>query len=762
MMHFLGSLAMFTSNLATEAAGFDIADHAIDLTISALVPVFPFLYQEPRAQVAQTEQLFAAFMDQLPGYSWIKTSDGRYVYINQKAKELLPFQHDYLGKTDAELWPGPLSSEYRANDLKVIETGRKVEAVESIFHHGEQRFLLNTKFPIFDQNGAIIMVGGTSVDITEQKRIELALRESEQKYKEIFENSLEGIFQTTPDGRFISANPALVKMFGFSSAQELIRERVDISNQHYVDPRRRVEFKRQLEEHGVVKGFELEAYRKDGSTIWLSENVRAVRNEAGKVIYYEGTTEDITERRNADHALSLFRTLIDRSTDAIEVIDPKTLRFLDCNKPAYEDLGYSREEFLKLSVFDIDPRVDHSMLARIDEQLKSTDVINFESVHRRKDGSTFPVEINLKVVRLQRDYRLAVVRDITERKLAEEALRQTEQKYRELFENAKDAIYVHDLSGRYTSLNQAAEKLSGYSRAEIIGRHFRYFVAPEYVDYVNDSLCRKLQTEGETFYEIEIITKSGGRVPIEVSSRLIMENGRAVAVQGTARNISERKRAEEAQRRYSRLLIEAQEAERQNIARELHDQIGQVLTAIRINLQTVRRSCETAESEALIDEGTGLTDQALEQVRDLSFELRPSLLDDLGLVAALRWYGDRYAQRTGIQTKTVTNLASGQGRFRKELETACFRIVQEALTNVARHAQARNVFINLETLNYGVSLSIKDDGIGFDEHSRSAAASPQLGLRGMQERALALGGKLDVNSATSRGTEIRAHFPNAE
>jgi signal transduction histidine kinase len=135
----------------------------------------------------------------------------------------------------------------------------------------------------------------------------------------------------------------------------------------------------------------------------------------------------------------------------------------------------------------------------------------------------------------------------------------------------------------------------------------------------------------------------------------------------------------------------------------------------------------------------------------------------LGLVAALRWYGDRYAQRTGIRTATITNLASGQIRLRKELETACFRIVQEALTNVARHAEASNVLINLETLNKGISLSIKDDGIGFDEHSQNAAASPHLlGLRGMQERALALGGKLEVNSAASRGTEIRAHFPNGQ
>ena len=156
-----------------------------------------------------------------------------------------------------------------------------------------------------------------------------------------------------------------------------------------------------------------------------------------------------------------------------------------------------------------------------------------------------------------------------------------------------------------------------------------------------------------------------------------------------------------------------------------------------------------------------MVDQALERVRDLSFELRPSLLDDLGLIAALRWYADRYAQRTGIRTTTVTNLPAGGSRLRQELETACFRILQEALTNVARHSQAKNVHIDLGTSNNGISLSIKDDGIGFDRYSWNASSSTHLlGLRGMQERALALGGKLKITSASKRGTEIRAHFPN--
>src|SRR5207244_6343069 len=181
------------------------------------------------------------------------------------------------------------------------------------------------------------------------------------------------------------------------------------------------------------------------------------------------------------------------------------------------------------------------------------------------------------------------------RNKAERALRESEERYRELFENAQDAIHVHDLNGRYRSVNRAAENLSGYQREEIIGKHFSNFIAPSHLRYARENLCRKLDQQAETTYEAEIVSKTGRSTPVEVSSRLVYENGEPVRVQGTARDISERKQTQEALRLYSRALIEAQESERQRIARELHDEIGEVLTAVTINLQTAKTARNAAE-----------------------------------------------------------------------------------------------------------------------------------------------------------------------
>jgi len=975
-----------------------------------------------------------------------------------------------FGMPPQELHPGGLAMELihpEDRDLlqSTIEASLKSKEPYDIYYRvirpdGVERIVNTHGLVMCDEHGETIRVFGASQDVTERKQAEKALREAEQKYRDIFENAGEGIFQTTPEGQFLAANPALARMHGFDSPEEMTSSLKDISRQVYADPTRRQEFKDLMEAEGSVKGFEHQILRRDGCKIWVSINARAVRDKHGEIRYYEGTTQDINERKLAEARSAAFATLARKLSGASTQIETgriiaETAQELfgwdSCNLDLYDadndvvhpmlnidtiegrrvditafcvdrkptargrlviDHGPQlvlREEPIQfdedavpfgdtfrpsasimiapirhaskvvglLSIQSYTPRAydvvalndlqflaDHcgEVLNRIhaeqsffeseerfrqlaehfedvvwltDREIRRVLYINpaYERIFRRTcesicerldsfldtihpedrpsvelrldrernghhepgefriiwpDGSirwvlrrSFPIrntegqvylvagisqditnrkrvqdalreseeryrdlvensrelicthdlnglilsanpaaaenlgyklddlvgkmsirdilapegrhQFDEYMARVLRDgatggimiverssgeQRLwefynsvrregvstpvvrGMARDITEGKRAEAALRQSEERYRELFENAKDAIYVHDLSGRYVSLNLAAEKLSGYASDEIIGKHFSNFVAPRDLKYVRTNLCKKLDEEGETTYEVDVITKDRRRVPVEVISRLIYENGQPIGVQGTARDITERKRAQEALQVYSRRLIEAQEAERQSLARELHDEIGQVLTAVRINLQTVQSSSQNVAALPHVEESIVIVDEALGRIRDLSLELRPSLLDDLGLASALRWYVDRYGQRTGIAAEVLCGFEE-RGRLPLELETECFRIAQEALTNVARHAHATHLSVQLDSGVEKLLLTITDNGIGFDAETllNTASSASTLGLRGMQERALAMNGHIEINSSPGNGTQVRATFP---
>jgi signal transduction histidine kinase len=208
----------------------------------------------------------------------------------------------------------------------------------------------------------------------------------------------------------------------------------------------------------------------------------------------------------------------------------------------------------------------------------------------------------------------------------------------------------------------------------------------------------------------------------------------------------------------SRELLAAQENERRRIARELHDEIGQALTAVKINLQTALRTNAGSPDVALLEDSALIVDRTLERVRNLSLDLRPAMLDDLGLVPALRWYFDRLAH---TEIAIQLDAEDWQRRLPPEVETTCFRVVQEALTNAIRHAQCRQVHVELRLQTVALQLVMRDNGIGFDvaEARARAGRGASLGLLGMFERVALLGGQIEIESQPGRGTLIRARFP---
>ncbi|MDE3218908.1 MAG: sensor histidine kinase [Nitrospirota bacterium] len=209
----------------------------------------------------------------------------------------------------------------------------------------------------------------------------------------------------------------------------------------------------------------------------------------------------------------------------------------------------------------------------------------------------------------------------------------------------------------------------------------------------------------------------------------------------------------------SRQLMQVQERERRQLAHDLHDEIGQAVTAIKMNLQAMQRIADTSNIQDTLNDSLGILDKILQRVRDLSLDLRPSLLDDLGLVPAVRWYVERQAMRAGLVAEVKAENVPQD--LEPDMVVACFRIVQESITNILRHAKATKIHVTLRQEEHSLDLCIKDDGIGMSarETPGTAAGRSTLGLLGMQERAQALGGRITIQSLPGQGTEVRVRIP---
>jgi PAS domain S-box-containing protein len=339
----------------------------------------------------------------------------------------------------------------------------------------------------------------------------------------------------------------------------------------------------------------------------------------------------------------------------------------------------------------------------------------------------------------------------------------TAAQLRLLIESVADyAIYLLDSGGRVTSWNASAERIKGYTAAEILGRDFALFYPPEdrAAGRPAEMLARAAR-EGRATAQGWRVRKDGSRFWADVV--LTALRGAAGELAGFAkvtRDLTEQRRAELAQRSLTRRLVQAEETERRRIAAELHDRVGQNLSALNINLDIMLGALSQAAPQNLLmrlHDSLALVDATAQTLENVMADLRPPLLEEYGLGAALSWYVEEFARRAAIEVEFEDLAAERNRSLRREPAVALFRISQEALNNVAKHAHARHVFVRLEADDADMLLTIRDDGRGFDPKSEARAS--RLGMRTMKERVVAADGTLELESAPGKGTTLRARVP---
>ncbi len=347
-------------------------------------------------------------------------------------------------------------------------------------------------------------------------------------------------------------------------------------------------------------------------------------------------------------------------------------------------------------------------------------------------------------------------------RLVAQRLAVSERNYRQLFENANDAIWVHDLEGNIIAANEATEKLVGYDVKELIKMNMRDFLSDEGFNLAGQVRRKLLGKEPvEQPYEQRLIRKDGTEAILKLATSLVTEDRKSIGFQHMARDVTEERKMQDNLRYYLQEITKAQEEERKRIARELHDDTAQALYAITRQVDNFVRTNTNlpADNAALLGDLGKQISKVLQDLRRFSQDLRPPMLDDLGLLATLRWLVSESRERCGIEVDL--KVVGVERRLPPEVEFTLFRIVQEAVRNIERHSQALKAEVSVEFGEGKTRVSVSDNGKGFKLSGSlvDLVHTGKLGLAGMEERARLLNGSIRIESEPSKGTTVMVEIP---
>lgn len=628
-------------------------------------------------------------------------------------------------------------------------------------------------------DGEIHGLAVIDVDATERRTLELALRTRERHLRSIIALEPECVKLISQRGELLEMNPAGLKMLEVDSMDEL----KGVSLLEFVAPEYQARFSdlHRRVMHGGSGVLEFAAIGRRGTRRWLETHAVPYMDEEGRIAGLLGVTRDITETRKAKHQLEsreqqLARLITNLPGFVYRCRNDISYSTEFVSEGVAELTGHPVEAFRehRLSFGDlVHPEDAESVWTEIQEALQ--DDRSFELTYRIRTASdairwVWEKGVGIKdeagVVRALEGF----VTDITDQRAAHSALLQREALLSSIYQAVGDSIFYLTVEGegayRFSSVNHAFLSVTGLGHDDVVGKRVDEVIPQPSLALVLDRYAQAIRSKEPIRWEETSIYPAGPLVGEVNISPVFHESGECTHLVGSVRDITGRKAAEVAVREanerlqsLSRRMLEIREVERRQLATELHDELGQSLTAAKINLQSFQRfRNDSLSDDSRLDESIRLVEEALQQVRSLSLELRPPMLDDLGLVAAVRWLADQHGRRSWLDVTFSGNLLDR--RVDAAAEIACFRVAQEALNNVVKHSAARTVSIDLRTDDRLLHLVVRDDGVGFDVNKARflAVRGASMGLLGMEERTTLAGGGIEWRSGAGPGTEVHAWF----
>ncbi|MDP6635450.1 MAG: PAS domain S-box protein [Phycisphaerae bacterium] len=616
---------------------------------------------------------------------------------------------------------------------------------------GDVRWVEDRNMVIRNTDGQITHIQGMIVDITKRKRMETALRDSETSLNEAQKLAGVGSWQwDLRTGRTVMSEE-LLRIYGLppDTPPEDVENVVD-SLIHPDDRAKMRDLMARILGGSKGESISFRVIRPNGEVRWLEATKYTVHRRAdnGDPLVIMGAIQDITEQRAARIALQQseekYRAVVESAGEAICTLNAEG-KFLFMNTICAQRLGGTRDELVGKTLWDVFPKeFADGEAVRARAAINSDKSSLIETIVPLGDEMRW-YQISMEPVRdHDGETRLALVfaRDITDRKRAEEGLRQSEQRYRTLFEGANEGILVADIDTRKLMFgNPAVRRMLNYSAEELLEMTVEDCHRPEDMAHAMGEFQALARGDRQMALTVPFLTRNGEVVYADVGATIIRLEGKNCMV-GFLRDLTDARRAEEALKTAHTKLVAARDEERKHLAAELHDSVSQKLIALGIQLDNVSRQSDRNPDSSQLPDAAKTCNELIEDIRRICRGLYPPALEALGLISAMQPL-EEHCRKAGFNAAIRCDPILRMARFSPEIEIALFRISQEAVNNAIRHGGGTNIDIDIMYIDEQLVLAVVDDGAGFDV---SAAEGMGFGLSSMQDRARAVGARLTIAS----------------
>lgn len=607
----------------------------------------------------------------------------------------------------------------------------------------------------FQQDGRHFILG-IDRDDTKQHEAETALKSSEEKYRLIAHNIADLVVELDMDGRVLTYTPALTMLLGYKQKEILGHHFSEFA--HPAERSQVIHFWSAVAREKLRADAEFRARQRDGRWHWL--NVRGFfyepRAQPPRIVL---VASDITARHQAEEAIrrseEKFAMIFNSSPDMIAISTRADGRYVAINRMYERVTGYTFNDVSGKSHLDLAIWGNPSdRLRALNELRRKGRVSDMVVSCRTRSGVMVWLSVSAEPITIAgQECILWVGRDISERQHAEKALETSEHRYRLLTESIHDLVLEMDTNGILLSASKNSQNHIGWTPRQLAGRQFNDLIHPDDAKSFLRRLRAAAMNKGHASCEYRLLHHNGTWLWMDIRFAAVRTADGAIRITAVLKDETHRKKMELERQQLIWMLIHAQEKERQSISAALHDDLGQLLTLAKMQINSI--NAPDANSAHLLKEAIQNLDRSAESIRTLAHSLHPPLLNDLGLSAAMSMLTDQIQRLPGIQCKFTSR---GQEHALAQPEQVClYRILQEALSNASRHSKASRITVTLSTGARRVSLRIRDNGKGFDTTGR--ALEHGIGLRGMRERLVHLGGRLLINSSRNQGTVLTAILP---